>query len=128
MGEDAERVNYRVPGFFSKFFELNKVMWLTNAGLVESHTWDSRPGSWPWLRRGINFWYELIGLSHGRGKDHRQVYLIGNPIVWWSSSLAIAMYLIVKAVSILCWQRGLKDFNNGTRPPCPTNSSNLETL
>jgi dolichyl-phosphate-mannose-protein mannosyltransferase len=67
--ENAERVNYRNPGFFGKFWELQKVMWRTNAGLTESHAWDSRPSSWPILARGINFW----------GRDFRQVYLIGNP-------------------------------------------------
>jgi dolichyl-phosphate-mannose-protein mannosyltransferase len=56
MNETAERVNYRNPGFFGKFWELQKVMWKTNAGLTESHAWDSRPPSWPILGRGINFW------------------------------------------------------------------------
>jgi dolichyl-phosphate-mannose-protein mannosyltransferase len=51
-----ERVNYRNPGFLGKFWELQKVMWKTNAGLTETHAWDSRPPSWPILRRGINFW------------------------------------------------------------------------
>jgi dolichyl-phosphate-mannose-protein mannosyltransferase len=54
---DSPKANYRIPGFFGKFLELNKVMWVTNADLTESHTWDSRPSEWPWLRRGINFWY-----------------------------------------------------------------------
>lgn len=67
MNETTEKVNYRNPGFFGKFWELQKVMWKTNAGLVESHAWDSRPPSWPFLRRGINFW----------GKHSRQIYLIG---------------------------------------------------
>jgi C-terminal four TMM region of protein-O-mannosyltransferase len=47
-----------------------------------------------------------------RGKDHRQIYLIGNPAVWWPSSLAIAAYLAIKALSILRWQRGYKDYSN----------------
>jgi dolichyl-phosphate-mannose-protein mannosyltransferase len=68
MNETTEKVNYRNPGFFGKFWELQKVMWKTNAGLVESHAWDSRPPSWPFLRRGINFW----------GKHSRQIYLIGQ--------------------------------------------------
>ena len=110
---DAEKVNYRVPGFFAKFWELNQVMWETNAGLIESHAWDSRPSEWPWLRRGINFWLLLfIALSNCRGKDHRQVYLIGNPAVWWPSTLVLAVYLVVKVVSILRWQRGYKDYND----------------
>ncbi|KAL1963755.1 hypothetical protein VTN77DRAFT_7821 [Rasamsonia byssochlamydoides] len=104
LPEDTEKVNYRNPGFLGKFWELQKVMWVTNAGLVESHAWDSRPPSWPTLRRGINFW----------GRDHRQVYLIGNPLIWWSSSLAIAIYVIFKGIAILRWQRSCGDYENVT--------------
>jgi len=102
LGPDAEKVNYKNPGFLGKFWELQKVMWTTNAGLVESHAWDSRPPSWPVMRRGINFW----------GKDNRQIYLLGNPVVWYSSTSAIAIYLVFKALSILRWQRGFRDYDN----------------
>lgn len=102
LNETAERVNYRNPGFLGKFWELQKVMWKTNAGLVESHAWDSRPGSWPLLRRGINFW----------GKDHRQIYLMGNPAIWWPSSLAILTYVAFKAIAVLRWQRSFNDYSN----------------
>jgi dolichyl-phosphate-mannose-protein mannosyltransferase len=102
LGEEAEKVNYRNPGFLGKFWELQRVMWTTNAGLVESHAWDSRPPSWPVLRRGINFW----------GKDHRQIYLLGNPAIWWPSTMAIALYLVFKGLSVLRWQRGYKDYEN----------------
>lgn len=104
LGEDAEKVNYRNPGFFGKFWELQKVMWNTNAGLVESHAWDSRPESWPILKRGINFW----------GKDHRQIYLIGNPLIWWSSTAAILVWVAFKGIAVLRWQRGFKDYENPT--------------
>lgn len=53
MPKDAPKVNYRLPGFFAKFWELQVVMWTTNAGLTDRHTYDSRPQSWPILRRGI---------------------------------------------------------------------------
>ncbi|EUC32201.1 glycosyltransferase family 39 protein [Bipolaris zeicola 26-R-13] len=99
---EVEKVNYRNPGFFGKFWELQKVMWKTNAGLTESHAWDSRPPSWPILRRGINFW----------GKHHRQIYLIGNPVIWWSSTALIALYVAIKGIAILRWQRGYRDYNN----------------
>jgi dolichyl-phosphate-mannose-protein mannosyltransferase len=102
LGDDAERVNYKNPGFFGKFWELQKVMWKTNAGLVESHAWDSRPGSWPILRRGINFW----------GRDHRQIYLMGNPIVWYTATLAVAIYVIFKGIAVLRWQRSCTDYTN----------------
>jgi dolichyl-phosphate-mannose-protein mannosyltransferase len=102
LAEDAERVNYRNPGFLGKFWELQRVMWTTNAGLTESHAWDSRPPSWPTLLRGINFW----------GKDHRQVYLLGNPLIWWSSTAAIAIYVLFKGIAVLRWQRNFDDYKN----------------
>ncbi|KAK2743415.1 hypothetical protein FQN57_004880 [Myotisia sp. PD_48] len=101
---DAEKVNYKRPGFFAKFWELQQVMWRTNAGLLDSHAWDSRPPSWPVLLRGINFW----------GRNHRQIYLIGNPVIWWSSTVAIFIYVVFKGFSILRWQRGFKDYSNVT--------------
>lgn len=99
---DVEKVNYKNLGFLGKFLELQKVMWTTNAGLVESHNWDSRPPSWPILRRGINFW----------GKDSRHIYLIGNPVIWLSSTVAIGIYFVFKGLSILRWQRGYRDYDS----------------
>ena len=104
LGADAEKVNYEQPGFFGKFWELQRVMWKTNAGLVESHAWDSRPSSWPILRRGINFW----------GKDHRQIYLVGNPVVWYTSTLAVVIYVLFKGIAVLRWQRSCNDYSNAT--------------
>uniref|UniRef100_A0A060T6Y3 Dolichyl-phosphate-mannose--protein mannosyltransferase n=1 Tax=Blastobotrys adeninivorans TaxID=409370 RepID=A0A060T6Y3_BLAAD len=98
--ETAEMVSYRKPSFLEKFIELNKVMWRVNAGLTETHTWESRPGSWPIMKRGINFWV----------KDNRQVYLLGNGPVWWAMGGLIGLYVVFKAISILRWQRGYNDF------------------
>lgn len=100
--EDAPKVNYRKPGFLRKFLELQQVMWTTNAGLTDRHTFDSRPDSWPRLRRGINFWV----------KDHRQIYLLGNPMIWWLSTAAVFSYLAVRAFLILRAKRGYRDFEN----------------
>ena len=99
---DAEKVNYKNPGFLGKFWELQQVMWNVNAGLVQSHTWDSRPPSWPTLLRGINFW----------GGNNRQVYLLGNPFIWWSSTMAIAIYIVFKGIAILRWQRSCNDYRH----------------
>ena len=104
MTGSEEKVNYRDPGFFGKFWELQKVMWTTNAGLVESHAWDSRPPSWPVLKRGINFW----------GKDNRQIYLIGNPLIWWASTAAVGLYVAFKGLALLRWQRACGDYEHDT--------------
>ncbi|KAJ7721344.1 glycosyltransferase family 39 protein [Mycena maculata] len=102
LPEDAPKVNYRLPGFLAKFLELQQVMWTTNAGLTDRHTFDSRPESWPRLRRGINFWV----------KDHRQIYLIGNAMVWWLSTLAVLAYIAVRGFLILRAKRGFRDFDS----------------
>ncbi|KAJ7591079.1 glycosyltransferase family 39 protein [Mycena floridula] len=99
---NAPKVNYRLPGFFAKFTELQQVMWTTNAGLTDRHTFDSRPESWPRLRRGINFWV----------KDNRHIYLIGNPMVWWLSTLSVVAYIAVRGFLILRSKRGYRDFDN----------------
>lgn len=98
----AEKINYKKPGFLSKFLELQQVMWTTNAGLTERHTYDSRPSSWPRLLRGINFWV----------KDHRQIYLLGNPIVWWLSTAAVIVYASIRGLLVLRAKRGYQDFNS----------------
>ena len=76
-------------------------MWVTNAGLTSRHAYDSRPWHWPTLRRGINFWV----------KDHRHIYLIGNPFTWWLSTASIASYLVLRVVLVLRQKRGYKDFH-----------------
>ncbi|KAF7331457.1 Glycosyltransferase family 39 protein [Mycena kentingensis (nom. inval.)] len=102
LDDDAPKVNYKLPGFMGKFLELQQVMWTTNAGLTDRHTFDSRPDAWPRLRRGINFWV----------KDHKQVYLIGNAFIWWTSTLAVFSYMAVRGFLILRAKRGFRDFDN----------------
>ena len=55
-----------MPGFLAKFWELQKVMWITNAGLTDRHVYDSRPHQWPRLRRGI------VGVNYS-GLDRTQL-------------------------------------------------------
>lgn len=103
--EDAPKVNYKKPGFLGKFIELNKVMWSTNAGLVESHPYDSRPSSWPLLRRGISFW----------GKDQKHIYLIGNWFTWGFSTASIVLYAAIRGLLLVRDKRGFKDDFSGLR-------------
>lgn len=47
------------------------------------------------LRRGISFW----------SKDHQKIYLLGNPIVFWSSTACIITYAALKCVFLLLSKR-----------------------
>ncbi|ORZ25448.1 Dolichyl-phosphate-mannose-protein mannosyltransferase-domain-containing protein [Absidia repens] len=106
LGPNAEKIKYRKPGFISKFLELNQVMWEVNQGLTQTHTYQSRPGDWPFLRRGINFW----------GKHYKHIYLLGNPVIYWASTLSIGCYVVLKLVFLLLDKRGCKANFKGLRP------------
>lgn len=145
-GATVEKVSYQPSGFWSKFFELNRRMWDTNAGLSADHPFASRPESWPLLKRGLGFWNghhvpkpEAI---HRRQKEEKrrgkkspeeedppispedqaeqarlheeyrkykgqQIYLMGNPIVWWSSTAALVIYAVVLVINRFLEQRGM---------------------
>ncbi|KAJ1657569.1 hypothetical protein IWQ61_003048 [Dispira simplex] len=94
---DAPKVRFSTPGLFSKVIELSQVMYSVNDGLTSSHPFDSRPEAWPYLRRGISFW----------SRNNRQIYLLGNPVVWWASSVAVILFLLVQGILHFTDIRGL---------------------
>lgn len=94
LPESTPRLNYIVPGFWKKFFALNKAMWDVNKDLTEPHNWESRPLSWVLLKRGINMW----------GENNRQVYLVGNLPVYWLIAAGIVVLAGYKAMRLLWWQ------------------------
>lgn len=52
----VKKVTMGGAGFWGKFWEINKRMWATNAGLSADHPFASRPEEWPLLVRGVGFW------------------------------------------------------------------------
>lgn len=95
---NTEYVNYPKLSLWDKFVESHKTMWKINQGLTEYHNWQSSPTDWPLLLRGINYW----------AKDHRQVYFIGNAVVWWFSSIVIVIFGVHAFISLIKWQTGKK--------------------
>lgn len=52
-------------------------------------------------------------------KEHKQIYLLGNPFVWYLSTLAVLAYAGARGILILRQQRGFRDFENSkSDPPC----------
>jgi dolichyl-phosphate-mannose--protein O-mannosyl transferase len=137
------KASFEKKGFLSKFIELNKRMWDSNAGLSAHHPFGSRPDSWLFLTRGIGFWNgnhvpktekqhaaekkakkaakndeadsgeddvandadESVDDPEDKQEQARlaqeyvkykgqQMYLLGNPVVWWSSTAAIGIYVL----------------------------------
>lgn len=91
---DGEIINYAVPTLLQKVTESHKRMWNINSGLTEHHNWQSNPADWPFLLRGINYWV----------RENKQVYLLGNAVVWWLSTVCIVAFGVHLAISVLRWQ------------------------
>ncbi len=71
-------------GLFDKFIDLNKQMYLGNKRLTATHPYSSQWYSWPFMLRPVYFWV----------KDLSRIYFIGNPIIWWASTIGISMLFI----------------------------------
>ncbi|KAJ1998292.1 hypothetical protein GGI04_005068, partial [Coemansia thaxteri] len=103
--KDAPLAEYRRPGLIAKVMEANSVMWRVNNGLTKSHPYESRPHTWPWMRRGMAFW----------GGDTRGIYLLGTPILWWMSFGAVIIFAGVQVVLFFRDRRGFHDRLLGAR-------------
>ena len=59
-------------------------------GLDASHPYQSPPWSWPLLKRPVSYFFE----TNANG-DYREILALGNPLVWWTSLLAL-LYVFVR--------------------------------
>lgn len=83
----------KTPNIFSRFYELTKEMYTVNQGLTASHPYSSRWYTWPLMLRPIYYWVS----------DNARIYFMGNPIIWWSSTVAI-----LYGLSIIAYRLWLK--------------------
>ncbi|KAG4305822.1 hypothetical protein PORY_000732 [Pneumocystis oryctolagi] len=100
--DDIEKVTYKKIGFFQKFWELQKSIWKEKFESANSYVSNNHPASWPLLKRGVSFWVT----NNGR------IYFLGNPLIWWSTSIFIGIYSVLKIFSILRLQRGYSICND----------------
>ncbi|CAO1632874.1 unnamed protein product [Parajaminaea phylloscopi] len=79
---------YRSP-FLRDFIHLNVAMMTSNNALIPDADKEdilaSKPLDWPFLWNGLrmNSWAD----------DSTKYYLVGNPVVWWGSSVSIVVFL-----------------------------------
>jgi len=81
----SEDNNINSLSISGKFFELNREMYKSNQRLTSEHPYSSQWYSWPYMARTIYYW----------NGDGARIYLIGNPIIWWTSSIAILAFLLM---------------------------------
>ncbi len=90
---DSTRKEIKSLNIFEKFYELNVEMYKANAGLTAGHPYSSKWYTWPFMIRPIYYWNEPGQVFSAKEPSSSRIYFLGNPIVWWASTLAI-LYLI----------------------------------
>ena len=80
--------NFQEQSFLAQTLELNLVMFAANHGLEATHPDASSVWSWPLMAQPIFYWVENFE-NQNFGKEPRTawIYLLGNPIVWWLSTI-----------------------------------------
>ncbi|XP_036340181.1 protein O-mannosyl-transferase 2-like isoform X1 [Rhagoletis pomonella] len=88
-------LNMYAPGFISRLMESHAVMFQGNAGLKPKEgELTSKPWQWPINYRGQFF----------SGSSYR-IYLLGNPIIWWSNLFFLFTFLVVSLVAAVKQRR-----------------------
>ncbi len=97
--------------FLQDLWVTHKTMLSANFQLAQTHPDASRPLTWPLMKIAPYFWT-------GNGGS---IYLVGNPIVWWGSSLFFVVFT-VNAV-LMTVTRLRVDAPGGARAACGCRSS-----
>jgi len=74
---------------WEKFIELNQKMYFYNSTLKATHPYSSKWYQWPLDKRPIWYWTETVN------NKISNIYLFGNPIVWYSVLLAIIFSITI---------------------------------
>ncbi|KAI8621212.1 Dolichyl-phosphate-mannose-protein mannosyltransferase-domain-containing protein [Chytriomyces sp. MP71] len=100
----SPKIHYKQPGFWSKFFEIHKRMWQVNDSFAGAALPNgSRPLEWPFLATVLRFWRSKY---RNRVDSVEMIYLIGNPLVWWTAGVSIIFSFIYALSSSILWLIG----------------------
>ncbi|CAL9733665.1 dolichyl-phosphate-mannose--protein mannosyltransferase 4 [Monosporozyma servazzii] len=93
--------------FFTKWFELQNLMFEHNNKLSADHPAASEPQSWPGSLKGVSFWT--------KDSEKKQIYFIGNIIGCWFEVITICVYVGIVATDLITRQRGYFALNKISR-------------
>lgn len=82
--------DFKKSNIIQKFAELNVEMYQSNQRLTANHPYSSQWYSWPFMVRPIYYWV----------KEDARIYFLGNPLIWWASTIAILLGLSLIAKSM----------------------------
>ncbi|MEK7076548.1 MAG: phospholipid carrier-dependent glycosyltransferase [Patescibacteria group bacterium] len=82
--------NFHNENVSKKFVELNVQMYQSNQRLTATHPYGSQWYSWPFMTRPIFYWVD----STSSPQVSSRIYLLGNPVIWWMSTVAVLLSLM----------------------------------
>ncbi len=80
----------RTGHFFADTISYQRAAFGVHENTTQNHPYGSSWWSWPLLRRPIYLWTNLKA----------QLYLLGNPVLWWGSSALVALIASVTLLSV----------------------------
>eukprot|EP00050_Salpingoeca_kvevrii_P001792 m.179374 g.179374 ORF g.179374 m.179374 type:complete len:744 (+) comp10458_c0_seq5:1397-3628(+) len=88
--------------FWSQFIEYHLKQFEVNNGLTDEHVYASRPGSWFLLHKGQSYW---------QGATEGQIYLLGNPPVWFMTAGCLGLFVVLSVFYVLRRRRDCHDLS-----------------
>lgn len=76
--------NFQSLSIADRIVQLNAEMYRANATLTATHPYSSLWYTWPLMARPIFYWVS----------GNARIYLLGNPAIWWGSTIAIITALV----------------------------------
>lgn len=118
LSDDDERMKYipkvvkQLP-FFTKWWELQFMMFDHNNKLSSEHPFASQPQTWPAALSGVSFW--------SKNDERKQIFFTGNVIGWWFEMFSFAIYIGIVIADLISRQRAVYAMNKMARQKlyCP---------
>ena len=92
----SQASGFPLRDFPKNFYELNLEMLRANQRITATHSYSSKWYTWPFMLRPIYYWNKDI--TQGATTWYEKIYLLGNPFVWWMSTLAVVYFFM----SVVC--------------------------
>lgn len=87
--------------FWTKFFELQTKMLFSRSDIDMEHKYSSGPLDWPFLTKNTAYWMSST--------SNAQIHLLGNPVIWYSASLSLFIYLGLLLIYMMRRRRDIFD-------------------
>ncbi|XP_077986750.1 protein O-mannosyl-transferase 1-like [Glandiceps talaboti] len=89
--------------FWGKLWELQWKMLFATQDVILEHKYSSDPLEWPLMERGIAYWMDQ--------ETNAQIHFLGNPVIWWSGSAAVFVFIVFTVAMVIRWRRKCCDMD-----------------